>query len=293
VVYLRTHTYDSLGRPSQTDIEIDSTTYTTSTSYDSDGRVDTITYPSGFAVQQTYTSLGYLQSVRNAATTSLVYWTAGAMNAEQQLTQFSQGNGITTTQGFNPATGRIESIQAGTSNSVQNSSYAWDTIGNLLSRTDSTQSPAVTEEFAYDSLNRLTEAAIVDGLTKTFAYDSIGNITTKSDVGSYSYPTSGSSSVRPHAVSSITGTVNGITNPSFTYDANGNLTAGLGRTVTWTSYNMVATVARGTNTLAFTYDSDHQRIKQYVSGTDERTIYINGAVRAEKLVNGTTGNLIR
>ena len=151
----------------------------------------------------------------------------------------------------------------------------------------------MTEEFAYDSLNRLTEAAIVDGLTKTFAYDSIGNITTKSDVGSYSYPTSGSSSVRPHAVSSITGTVNGITNPSFTYDANGNLTAGLGRTVTWTSYNMVATVARGTNTLAFTYDSDHQRIKQYVSGTDERTIYINGAVRAEKLVNGTTGNLIR
>jgi len=95
------------------------------------------------------------------------------------------------------------------------------------------------------------------------------------------------------AVSSITGTVNGIVNPSFTYDANGNLTAGLGRTVTWTSYNMVATVARGANTLAFTYDSDHQRIKQYVSGTDERTIYINGAVRAEKLVNGTTGNLIR
>ena len=43
------------------------------------------------------------------------------------------------------------------------------------------------EEFGYDALNRLT---------KTFAYDSIGNITSKSDVGTYSYPTPGSSSGR-------------------------------------------------------------------------------------------------
>ena len=75
-------------------------------------------------MQDTYTSLGYLQPVRNAASTSTVYWTAGTMNAERQLTQFSQGNGITT-QGFNAATGRIEGIQAGASNSVQNLAYAW------------------------------------------------------------------------------------------------------------------------------------------------------------------------
>ncbi len=293
-VYLRTHSYDSLGRPSSTAIEIDATAYTTATTYDGQGRVDTIAYPSGFQVQHTYTALGYLQSVRNAVTTSEVFWTSGAMNAERQLTQFQQGNGIQTTQGFDPATGRLTAIQAGTANSVQNLSYAWDPIGNLLSRTDAVPSTPLVEEFSYDALNRLTESAIVDepASIKTFAYDSIGNITAKSDVGSYSYPTPGSSSVRPHAVSSITGTVNGIANPGFTYDANGNMTSGLGRTVTWTSYNMTATVARGSNTLSFTYDSEHGRIKQYVSGTQKTTLYINAAVRSEKLLNAS-GGLIR
>jgi len=153
-------------------------------------------------------------------------------------------------------------------------------------------STAVTEEFEYDSLNRLTGSAIGTD-EKAFAYDSIGNMTSKSDVGSYSYPLSGSTSVRPHAVSSITGTVNGITNPSFTYDANGNMTAGLGRTVTWTSYNMVATVTRGTQELAFTYDSEHQRIKQGVTAANERTIYINAQVRSERLEVASSNALIR
>ena len=51
------------------------------------------------------------------------------------------------------------------------------------------------------------------------SYNAIGNITSKSDTGSYSYNGTG-----PQAVSSISGTVDCLTNPNYSYDPNGNLT---------------------------------------------------------------------
>jgi RHS repeat-associated protein len=94
----------------------------------------------------------------------------------------------------------------------------------------------------------------------------LGNISSKSDVGAYLYGASGTGSTRPHAVASITGTVNGIVNPTFAYDANGNLTTGAGRTVNWYSFNMpnqiVSQTSTGLQTTQFWYNTDHERIKE-------------------------------
>jgi len=38
---------------------------------------------------------------------------------------------------------------------------------------------------------------------------------------------------RPHAISSLSGTFNGASNPTFAYDDNGNMTAGAGRSVVY------------------------------------------------------------
>src|SRR6185312_6001446 len=85
-------------------------------------------------------------------------------------------------------------------------------------RTDNSQ--PYTERFCYDSLNRLTNYNIGAACTggTTVVYDTIGNITSKTGTGTYNY------GGRPHAMSSITGTVDGLINPDYTYDANGNLT---------------------------------------------------------------------
>jgi RHS repeat-associated protein len=162
--------------------------------------------------------------------------------------------------------------------------------------------------YCYDALNRLTTSATASspgpatcsstgaGITaKTIAYDQIGNITSKNDVGTYAYPSSGSA--RPHAISSITGTVNGVTNPSYTYDSNGNMLTGAGRTVTYTAFNMAASIVQGTTADCLAYDSDHARIKMEVrastcGGTLSATTYylndpISGAM-SEKLVAGGT-----
>ncbi len=75
----------------------------------------------------------------------------------------------------------------------------------------------------------------------------------------------------------IVGTVNGVVNPTYSYDANGNMTSGGGRIVTVTSFNMVAVICQGTASATFAYDDAHQRIKQtLVAGsTTTVTTYLN------------------
>jgi RHS repeat-associated protein len=207
------------------------------------------------------------------------------------------GNNVVTDNSFDANTGRLLNICATTSagscnGNVANLSYDWDSIGNLTDRADTYE--GYTEEFCYDNLNRLVNYAIASTCTssgdKTVAYDSLGDISSKSDVGTYTYPTSGSGSGRPHAVSSIAGTVNGVVNPTFTYDANGNMTAGDGRTVTYTSFNMAASVSEGTTTLGFLYDSEHRRYEQCIGGCTSptsTTTYLDGPAMSEKAVSGT------
>jgi len=116
--------------------------------------------------------------------------------------------------------------------------------------------------------NRITSYAIIGGATKTVAYDALGNITAKSDVGTYSYNASGSASVRPHAVAAITPSGTGTTNTTYTYDANGNMLTGNGRTATWTSFNMVASITRGTNTVAISLLSSRHVLPGYIRKKD-------------------------
>ena len=100
--------------------------------------------------------------------------------------------------------GLLRSKLTGAAGLVQNLSYNWDKVGNLTHREDQNQSLA--EDFTMDDLNRLTDSRLTVGSTQTtnlhMVYDASGNITSKSDVGTYLYPTSGVGSVRPHAVSS-------------------------------------------------------------------------------------------
>jgi RHS repeat-associated protein len=264
--YQRTMTYDALGRPSQAATTIDGSTYTMGAGYDANGRLNQVTYPSGFVASYGYNSLGYANQLSDGSAQTL--WTANGLDAEQHLTQQTSGNGIVTTRAFSATTGRLQSIAAGAGNSVQSSSYTYDLLGNPLSRTDDTQ--GLSESFTYDPLNRLLTATVSGSvaLPKAYAYNSIGNMMSKSDVGTYSYAPPGSP--LPHAVMSISGSTISTT---FAYDPNGNQTSGLGRTITWTSYNMPATITQGTRTVSFQHDTEHQRIKQVAP--DGTTLYIH------------------
>jgi RHS repeat-associated protein len=287
--YDRTYDYDSVGRVDAVMSKIGTKTYVVSYDYTDDGRPLALYYPSGLVLQNTYTSLGYLQKVVDGNTPATVYWKAEAMDAEGHVTQQTTPlNAITTINGFDPQTGRLTSTKTGASGSgtyaVQNVVYHYDTLGNLDSTTDTAaQASAV---YGYDELNRLhTESRLGLGVstqqTITWEYDDIGNINSRSDVGSYGY-----TGTQPHALTVVAGTVNGSLNVSYQYDANGNMTiahgAGLSRTVAWTSFNKVQSITQTkgstTNVMAYLYDPSGDRAQETFTqnGTLKRTTnYLN------------------
>jgi RHS repeat-associated protein len=275
-----TYTYDNLGRPNTDTTSIGGITYTVTTTYDTSGRVGTVTYPeTGFKLSYVYDPYlyGFIKQVKNASS-GVSYWkiNTGGVDAHNRVINETYGNGLTSQHQYDAVVGDLMSIKTGTTaspTSVQNLSYTYDSLDNLLTRTDTIQN--FTETFGYDTLNRVT--SVSGPAPKTYQYVPNGNVTYKSDVGTYTYPTNG---IRPHAVSSVSGTIN----TSYSYDANGNMLTGNGRTITYTSFNKPKTIAVGSTTSTLTYDANLNRIiKSNSSGT---TIYIGKLY--ERVTSGTT-----
>jgi hypothetical protein len=110
-------------------------------------------------------------------------------------------------------------------------------VGAATSRADAIT--GLSEEFTYDTLDRLLSAKVGVNPAKFFTYNETGNILTKTGVGDYTYPKPGQP--RPHAVTEIKGTLT----TSFTYDPNGNQTAGSGLSISYTAFNQPASISRG------------------------------------------------
>jgi len=234
--YLRTHSYDGLGRPTTVATSLDGSTYTHTTGYDTHSRPDSHTYPGGFQVHQAYNAQGYLEKVYDPADPTDPYWQANSANARGQITQETLKNDLITTRTFQATTGYLDQIGTGTSASywnVQSLSFSFDEVGNLTQRSDDMQSApgggSLTEDFGYDALNRLTSATIA-----------------------------------------------GVGSNSYAYDANGSMTSGGGRTLGYTSFNKPNAIAKGATSLTFLYGADRARIKQVRTDTNgtQTTYYV-------------------
>jgi RHS repeat-associated protein len=261
VIHSRSQVYDSLGRPNQTVLSQGGNTSYFTQSYDSYSRLSTLNYPSGLTLDYAYSSLSELLTV---STGGNAVWTLNTRNAARQLTGETYGNGVAGARSYEAGRGLVQTItasKAGTT--LQSWSIGYDSVGNVTRRAESVT--GVVDTIDYDPLNRLIAAsATTNGnpaTTLTMQYLG-GNITYKSDVGSYSYPAAGSGAVRPHAVTGITSNQAGIADKAYTYDANGNMLTGDGRTLTWNAFDMPVSISRGGNTVGFAYDADHQRIQQ-------------------------------
>ncbi len=124
--------------------------------------------------------------------------------------------------------------------------------------------------FGYDALNRLTSTAPdseAGGYSYTYGYAANGNITSRSDVGSYTYPTAGQA--RPHAATAAGAN-------TYSYDANGNMLTrtenGVTYTQTWDEENRLKTVTVNGQTTTYTYDGDGQRVQKVQGG--QTMVYI-------------------
>ena len=317
--FVRIYAYDSYSRIAGEADYIDTNeAYGVGKRYDAYGRVSTLVYPQGLNINNEYSN-GYLTAVRENGN-SMAFWTANSTDASGNVTQQTYGNNIVTNRVYDTV-GRIIQIADGTSGSVSNQGFVYDYIGNLKQRYDN--ATGLNESFGYDSLNRLTGSTAVSGSNTTsitLQYDAIGNIKTKEisqnevinavstftkNVKTYSY------GIKPHAVTSIEiattiGTTTSTTNyGTYTYDANGNMISGGGRTIAVNSWNMPTSItgnAAGKTTptgttsssFGFVYNSAHERVKETLP---DGTIIYNISPRLDtgihvekriKTVNGVT-----
>jgi len=263
--------YDGMGRTVRTDKVISGTTYTVQSTFDGLGRITTITYPDNSMVSNAYTG-AILQRVYEGTTTYAQY---AGFNAMDQPSTLTLGNGVVTTYTYQPNTFRLATLNTVSGNTtLQNVSYGYDNNGNYVTLTDSLKG---TQTFGYDESNRLVSATGPYG-GLTYTYDQIGNMTFNSQVGTYTYPDSGASSVRPHAVSTAGAN-------SYTYDANGNMVNGAGRILIYDYENRPTNITNGGQTTTFVYDGDGGRVKKIVGNTT--TTYIGKLYECETS-SGTT-----
>lgn len=271
--YGEAYVYDSVGRTQTVTYTEDGTNYPFTYGYNNQGTLDTLTYPvstSGyqFVLKSVYDAYGYLNEVKdNAAGT--VFWALNSANDSNLPTLETLGNGAQVASSYTPWTNEMITRSEGTGGSttnLQNLTYNWDVAGNLHERIDNRQS--LTEQFAYDSMNRLLSSTLNSANNLTLTYDASGNIASKSDVSAsaYVYDTT-----HKHAVKTAGSW-------SMTYDANGNMITRAGGLISWYSYNLPNTINYTSNSTQFFYNSSHQRWKQVAnySGVVETTHYIGG-----------------
>lgn len=328
IAYEQVNTYDIVAgtqvSPLQTVTKIDGapqSSYTTSYEYDSQGRLEHMTYPStvtGGPPRFDYTySYGYLDTVKQYQGTTYDRYDLVTMDALGRETLARLGTTALDVQTvYDRVNLLVKEIKSGTPSlgtGTQNLAYTWDKVGNLTTRQDKNQSGTptyLTEVFTYDALNRLDVVTRNGTVTQNMGYGPDGNISTKTMpdgyLTSYNYATSG----KPHAVSSTSysydcncsncgGGCSSCTNTtSYGYDAAGNLLTRSGyagnRWLTWTAFSKPKQISIGTSGCAgdcttFTYGPDRQLVKQVdKKGGTTRTVYYVGPHFEVEVVGAVT-----
>ncbi|WP_208609296.1 RHS repeat-associated core domain-containing protein, partial [Pseudovibrio denitrificans] len=120
-------------------------------------------------------------------------------------------------------------------------------------------------DYTYDSINQLTAATNVgnSALTRSFTYSPSGNLLSKSDVGTYSYPAP--TAARPHAPTKAGSW-------TFSYDGNGNMVSGKGRSLVYDGKDRPISVTMGGVTTQYVYGPDDKRLKKISGG--QTTLYL-------------------
>ncbi|RKH89664.1 hypothetical protein D7Y21_09840 [Corallococcus sp. AB045] len=273
-------TFDALSRPKQTAwiannllflADIDRT-------YDAYGRLQTLTYPAvtgraRLQVERLYNDRGYLRAVQDPATQHL-YWEAQAYNAYGQLTTERMGNAAETVRQYD-LDGKVRSIRTTLGlTTLQDLAYTYEPNGNLSQRQDLLAQ--TVENFTYDRLDRLTTWKVAQGGSLSelrYHHAPNGNLLDRTVVsGPGSTVTYGyGSGAGPHAVTSMS--QGGVTS-SYTYDANGRQLTGAGRQVSYTSFDLPASLSVGGQSTLYFYDANRQRVGRSTQGsTTDQTLY--------------------
>ena len=321
--------YDAAGRATGTSVTIPAAegalagAFAFGVTYDAAGRVATTSHPQAGGlgaetITSVYNGLGLPATLTGSMNqSSHPYVTATSFTQLGQLAKRTYGGG---TAGearriytYETDTQRLSTVVTRSGSGLPNTQddrYSYDALGNAtrVAEHNATGTLSVAECFAYDKLNRLTQASTTTATTcaanpgpgtangvepyhLAWTYDDIGNRLTETDkltsspvTRTTTYPASGANSVRPHAATQI---ADGRTSPdSYTYDAAGNTAErhidGLTAQFAWDAFGRLdhADVQRDsggttvTDHTSYVYDADGNRLLRKEPGNT--VLYLGG-----------------
>ena len=271
--------YDNLSRLSQHKKKIDDISFAQTHTYNTNGQLQTLTYPDGFRISYSYTSTGKLDEIRNYNGNSLIY-KVNSRNKYNQPTKCTYGNDVITEYDYDPY-GLLTRINTGkkvdftisidepgivdpikdklpnmniyeVDGSILNYNYTYNNKGLMDSRSESVINRK--EIFQYDNLDRLSKTTI-GSTVHTLSYASNGNIEYNSNIGTYSYGVS-TWPPKPNAVTQI--------------DLKSkNLISSNQCAVNYNFFNQPIQITEGEYELNLSYDANQQRSKMIQTKNNE------------------------
>ena len=294
-----TYAYDPLGRVEDIATEIEGVTFHEGCTYDVQGRLQGVSYPSmagasPFTAMYDYNEHGFLAGIRHGES-GTVMWRPAAVDAHGRVVDEWFGNEVRTTTAFDAETGHLDR-QVVAAYDVDpdgpllevlgDDRYLYDETGNLTSHTDAVQGRI--QMFEYDDLGRLEYWELrhpsAPPVTESYAYDAAGNLLSVTDaaqVHSYEYGAGlDVDGAGPHAVTNLSswGTL--------TYDGAGRTLTDPDRSFSWTTFDLPKTIETGSGTTTFAYDAANQRA--FKSDSDGDTYYVGRRFERRVDADGTT-----
>jgi RHS repeat-associated protein len=332
VEYKKVDGYDALGRPLSLTRRFKTagtwgSLYTTSSTYNLAGNVNTLTYPSGRTVNYGYDAEGKLNNFNgNLGGTSRTYASGILYNPQGQMLREQYGTSapLYHNRHYN-ARGQLYDVRLGTGSdqgvewtwnrgairTFYDSNFAygngWTNNNNNVYRVDhfvpeneaASQWSMSLHYFGYDTLNRITgvwenkaawnlgEAST--GLTQQYVYDRYGNRTVNNGASNYLGIFNQPLNVDP--------TTNRLFAPNgcLQYDTAGNLIndcyIGAGARTYDAENRMLTATQNGGGTANYSYDADGNRVRRTISSTTTWQMYgLGGELIAEYAANAAPGS---
>lgn len=234
--------------------------------YDGQGRLTGISYPDGAGLGYVYGN-GRLRSmtatiggVARTVATGIDYMPFGP------ATGWTYGNGLERRNNYD-LDGRLAGISTRSGSSVlQSLTYGFD-ANDLITGITNGVNAGLTQGFEYDALGRLTDVNATNA-GQAFAYDANGNRTAHAWGGATDAYTTASASNR------LAG-IGGPRPASFSYDPNGNVTAGRGIAYAYDGFNRLASATKAGVTTVYSVNALGQRVYKYTPGVAQ-TYFVYG-----------------
>ncbi len=257
--------HDVLGRILSESRTIAGNNKLTSYTYNLDGSLATLTYPTDLVMTYAYSTAGRALAVKDLAhsnnyANNALYTPAGALTSMQQ--NKSGSNILTTTDSYNSRQQPAILSASAPSATIMNLSYDFHASthadnGNVFQIVNNKNNNH-TQNFTYDALNRIA-SAYTQGTNwgETFTVDAWGNLTNKA-------PVTGKTNYEPLSVSATT--QNHLT--GFNYDPAGNMTMNGSAAYYYDAENHMTSASGG---YSYIYDGDGNRVEKCTAGTTAGT----------------------